>query len=65
MLALLGYRRITLMTNNPGKIEALEDFGVNVVGHQRLIGAVNPHNHDYLQTKARRAGHYLDEFTEL
>ncbi|MBX7199064.1 MAG: GTP cyclohydrolase II RibA [Rhodospirillaceae bacterium] len=65
MLALLGFRRITLMTNNPGKIEALADFGVNVMGHQRLIGAVNPHNHDYLQTKARRAGHYLDEITEL
>jgi GTP cyclohydrolase II len=65
MLALLGYRRITLMTNNPGKIEALENFGVNVVGHRRLMGTVNPHNQDYLQTKARRAGHYLDEITEL
>jgi GTP cyclohydrolase II len=63
MLALLGYRRICLMTNNPGKIEALADFGVNVVDHRRLIGTVNPHNQDYLQTKARRAGHYLDEIT--
>ena len=61
MLALLGFRRITLMTNNPGKITALEDFGVDVVGHQRIIGAVNPHNHNYLKTKARRAGHMLDE----
>jgi GTP cyclohydrolase II len=63
MLALLGFRRITLMTNNPGKISALENFGVNVVGHQRIIGAVNPHNHDYLQTKAHRAGHMLGEIT--
>ncbi len=61
MLALLGFRRITLMTNNPGKITALADFGVDVVGHQRIIGAVNPHNHNYLKTKARRAGHMLDE----
>ncbi len=61
MLALLGFRRITLMTNNPGKITALEDFGVNVVGHQRIIGAVNPHNHNYLTTKALRAGHMLGE----
>ncbi len=61
MLALLGFRRITLMTNNPGKITALEDFGVDVVGHQRILGAVNPHNHNYLKTKARRAGHMLDE----
>ncbi|MSO72297.1 MAG: GTP cyclohydrolase II RibA [Rhodospirillaceae bacterium] len=63
MLALLGFRKITLMTNNPGKITALEDFGVNVVGHQRILGAVNPHNHNYLRTKARRAGHMLDEIT--
>jgi GTP cyclohydrolase II len=64
MLALLGYRQITLMTNNPGKISALENFGVNVVGHQRIIGAVNPHNHNYLQTKAHRAGHMLAGFTD-
>ena len=63
MLALLGFREITLMTNNPGKITALEDFGVNVVGHQRILGAVNPHNHNYLKTKARRAGHMLDAIT--
>lgn len=62
MLALLGYRRITLMTNNPDKISALENFGVNVVGHQRIMGAVNPHNQNYLQTKADRAGHMLAGF---
>ena len=61
MLALLGYRRITLMTNNPTKIAALESFGVQIVGHQRLIAGVNPHNHNYLSTKARRAGHMLGE----
>ncbi len=60
MLSLLGYRRITLMTNNPEKISALENFGVNVVGHQRIVGDVNPHNHYYLTTKAERAGHMLE-----
>jgi len=60
MLALLGFRQVMLMTNNPGKITALENFGVNVVGHRRLIGNVNPHNHNYLSTKAHRAGHLLD-----
>ncbi|MBY0511857.1 MAG: GTP cyclohydrolase II RibA [Rhodospirillaceae bacterium] len=63
MLALLGYRKIKLMTNNPGKISALENFGVNVVGHQRIIGAINPHNHNYLHTKAERAGHMLEALT--
>lgn len=61
MLALLGYKKITLMTNNPGKITALESFGVDVVGHRRLIGPVNPHNQNYLTTKAERAGHLLGE----
>ncbi|MGE3332456.1 MAG: GTP cyclohydrolase II RibA [Rhodospirillaceae bacterium] len=65
MLALLGFTKITLMTNNPEKISALEDFGVNVVGHQRLIGAVNPHNQNYLSTKAARAGHLLGEIARL
>ncbi len=59
----LGLSSIKLMTNNPGKISALENFGVNVVGHQRIIGAVNPHNHNYLHTKAARAGHMLDTLT--
>lgn len=65
MLALLGFTKITLMTNNPEKISALEDFGVNVVGHQRLIGSVNPHNQNYLSTKAARAGHLLGEIARL
>ncbi len=65
MLALLGFTKITLMTNNPEKISALEDFGVNVVGHQRLIGTVNPHNQNYLSTKAARAGHLLGEIARL
>ncbi|MGE4062131.1 MAG: GTP cyclohydrolase II RibA [Rhodospirillaceae bacterium] len=65
MLALLGFHKITLMTNNPEKISALEDFGVNVVGHQRLIGSVNPHNQNYLSTKAVRAGHLLGEIARL
>ncbi len=59
MLALLRFKQIILMTNNPGKITALESFGVDVVGHRRLIGPVNPHNHDYLTTKAQRSGHML------
>jgi GTP cyclohydrolase II len=65
MLALLGFTKITLMTNNPEKISALEDFGVNVVGHRRLIGNVNPHNQKYLSTKAARAGHLLGEIARL
>jgi GTP cyclohydrolase II len=63
MLALLGFRQITLMTNNPEKISALDNFGIDVVGHQRIIGNVNPHNHNYLTTKSERAGHMLGKIT--
>jgi len=59
MLKLLGYRDIMLMTNNPGKISALAEYGIRVLGHRRLMGSVNPHNEVYLTTKAQRAGHLL------
>ncbi|MDX2143526.1 MAG: GTP cyclohydrolase II RibA [Rhodospirillaceae bacterium] len=59
MLKLLGYRDIVLLTNNPGKISALADYGIHVLGHRRLMGSVNPHNEVYLTTKAQRAGHLL------
>ncbi len=60
MLELLGFRRIVMLSNNPDKIRAIEQTGVVVEGHRRLIGAVNPHNALYLSTKATRAGHLLD-----
>lgn len=61
MLDLLGFRRIVMLTNNPDKIHAIEQTGVLVEGHRRLLGAVNPHNALYLSTKATRAGHLLDK----
>lgn len=61
MLELLGFRRIVMLTNNPDKIRAIEQTGVVVEGHRRLLGAVNPHNAVYLSTKATRAGHLLDK----
>ncbi len=61
MLDLLGFRRIVMLTNNPDKIRAIEQTGVVVEGHRRLLGTVNPHNAVYLSTKATRAGHLLDK----
>jgi GTP cyclohydrolase II len=61
MLDLLGFRRIVMLTNNPDKIRAIEQTGVTVEGHRRLLGAVNSHNAVYLSTKATRAGHLLDK----
>ncbi|MFO0611683.1 MAG: GTP cyclohydrolase II [Polyangiaceae bacterium] len=60
MLRLLGVRGVELLTNNPDKIAQLERLGVPV---RRVRHAVPPnaHNAHYLETKARRAGHLLDE----
>ena len=61
MLQHLGVRRISLLTNNPLKIQALEDGGITVADRRPLHGSLNPHNVRYLNTKADRAGHWLDE----
>jgi len=61
MLDALGIRRVQLMTNNPLKMAALAEGGIEVVERQALYGSLNDHNHRYLSAKADRAGHLLDE----
>ena len=61
MLHKLGYRRITLLTNNPEKIGALTRAGIEVVGRQPLFGAVTVQNNSYLHTKEKRAQHMLQD----
>lgn len=60
MLSALGIHRVQLMTNNPGKIAALAEGGIEVVERQALYGSLNDHNRRYLNAKAERAGHLLD-----
>jgi GTP cyclohydrolase II len=58
ILTALGVRRAELHTNNPDKVRALEQHGIEVTrvaAHAR----VNPHNRDYLEVKHRRLGHDL------
>ena len=52
MLLSLGIGSIQLMTNNPDKVNQLQKYGVKVAS--RL------HNRFYLETKARRSGHFID-----
>lgn len=59
MLAALGATRIRLMTNNPRKLDALAQLGIEVVERLPLQIPSNPHNDRYLQTKAARLGHLL------
>lgn len=59
MLRQLGFGQIRLMTNNPDKVGRLTDEGIDVVERVSHAFPANPHNAEYLDTKARRAGHYL------
>jgi len=58
MLRALGVRSVALLTNNPLKVRALEEHGLNV---RRVAHAIPPgqHNRRYLATKVRRSGHLI------
>lgn len=57
MFAHLAIRRVRLMTNNPRKVTALTELGVEVVERLPLQTDSNPHNEKYLLTKGAKLGH--------
>ncbi|MGD1869975.1 MAG: GTP cyclohydrolase II [Neomegalonema sp.] len=59
ILRAMGFRQARLMTNNPRKIAALEDAGVQVTERTPLVTETNPENVRYLQVKAEKSGHLL------
>lgn len=60
-LALLGVRRIRLMTNNPAKIDALRSLEIDVAGRVPLRIKANRENAFYLATKKLRMGHLIED----
>ena len=60
MLHSLDIASVQLMTNNPAKIEQLTRYGVQVTRRLPHLLPPNPHNRFYLETKARRSGHFID-----
>ena len=60
MLRILGCKRVSLMTNNPAKLDGLSKAGIEVSGRVPLQGPINSDNRRYLTAKATRAGHKLD-----
>jgi GTP cyclohydrolase II len=56
----LGITRIRLLTNNPAKISALKQHGIEVTGRLPLIATVNAYNQRYLKAKLDRAGHLAE-----
>lgn len=61
MLEHLDIKEIKLMTNNPRKVKALQDLGINVIERVAHESGRNPHNAKYLATKKGKLGHLLDE----
>jgi GTP cyclohydrolase II/3,4-dihydroxy 2-butanone 4-phosphate synthase/GTP cyclohydrolase II len=55
----LGYPEIKLLTNNPAKVEALTEEGVDVIEQIPIIVKASPHNVRYLKTKKERMAHKL------
>lgn len=60
MLAHLGIDKVSLMTNNPKKVQALTDLGIEVVTRQPIDHGITKDNKHYLKTKTEKLGHEFD-----
>lgn len=61
MLDHLQVKAVRLITNNPLKIQALQEQGITVVDRVPLTVGLNPFNEEYLQTKHERMAHMYDK----
>jgi GTP cyclohydrolase II len=57
MLKALGIRQVRLLSNNPDKVAALEQAGVQVVERVPCEVNASPQAEDYLKTKKEKLGH--------
>ncbi|MGB3725739.1 MAG: GTP cyclohydrolase II [Glaciecola sp.] len=60
MLEQLGVTNVELMTNNPKKLRALKDMGINVVSRKAIDHGVTNDNKHYLRTKTSKLGHQFN-----
>ena len=56
----LDISSIHLITNNPGKREGLQEYGLSITERIPLVIPANPYNERYLNTKRDKFGHLLD-----
>ena len=59
ILADLEIAAVRLLTNNPMKVNAMREYGIEVVAVERLSMVPGEHNESYLRTKRDRMGHDL------
>jgi 3,4-dihydroxy 2-butanone 4-phosphate synthase/GTP cyclohydrolase II len=55
----LKITKLHLMTNNPGKVEALKNAGVQILGVIPIITQPTEDNKNYLEAKQKISGHWL------
>ena len=61
ILAAVGVERVCLLTNNPDKVNQLQNLKVEVVERMPLVAGINQDNRDYLSTKVERMGHSISD----
>lgn len=61
VLKLLRALPVSIITNNPRKVEALRTAGLNVAARVPLWGNSSVYNEKYIQTKKNRSGHFGQE----
>jgi GTP cyclohydrolase II len=61
VLKAIRQKPVTLMTNNPKKLNALKEAGLQVSGRQPLWGDISEYNEKYLQTKINKSGHLEED----
>ena len=61
MLQKIGVTKVNLMTNNPRKVVAMQNAGIEVVERVPLQGGKNRYNEDYLKTKSTELCHMMSE----
>jgi 3,4-dihydroxy 2-butanone 4-phosphate synthase / GTP cyclohydrolase II len=57
----LGLTRVTLLTNNPAKVDGLRELGIEIADTVALVAGVGDHNSAYLRSKRDLMGHQLDD----
>jgi len=57
ILNCLGINRINLITNNPRKLDALRQHGINIVSRIPILIEPNDHNRHYLKVKGDKLNH--------
>ncbi|MDM5232446.1 GTP cyclohydrolase II [Lysinibacillus pakistanensis] len=61
VLGALRSKPVTLITNNPKKLAALQAHGLAAEGHVPLWGGLTETNSFYLNTKVEKSGHIREE----